>query len=270
MTWVYSSRLAHKQSNRRQERIDSAKLQLERLRAAMSSPRSRLKNRSAIHERLKKILTKFNVTRYLRVTVGSEETHTYRQKGPGRPGPDTEYRRVTKTRHTLSWTVRTDLVERDHIHDGMYPLLTNDRSLTPAEVLNHHKRQPKLEARFRQLKDPMAIAPVFLKNEARIEALFFLYAVSLLVQALMEREIRQAMQREGLPSLPLYPEGRPSRFPTATQMLRLFAPLQRTEILSDGESIKTVHPTLSDLQKETLRLLGVPASRYRVSPRPAS
>ena len=270
VTWVYSSRLARKQSNRRQERIDGAKQQLERLQASMSSPRSRLKNRSVIYERLKRILTKFNVTRYLRVTVGSEETHTYRQKGPGRPGPDTEYRRKTRKHYSLSWSVRTDLVEREHIHDGMYPLLTNDRSLTPAEVLKHHKRQPKLEARFRQLKDPMAIAPVYLKSEARIEALFFLYAVSLLVQALMERKIRQAMKREGIPSLPLYPEGRPSRFPTATQVLRLFGPLQRIEILSNGESIKTIHPTLSDLQKETLRLLGIPASRYRISPQPAS
>ena len=152
---------------------------------------------------------------------------------------------------------------RDHVHDGMYPLLSNDTGLSAEQVLHHHKRQPRLEARFRQLKDPMAIAPVFLKNEARIEALFFLYALALLVQALMEREIRRRMKAEGIAALPLYPEERPSRWPTATQILRLFAPVQRHQILSDGRPIKTIHPTLTSVQKEVLRLLDVPASRYR-------
>ncbi|MFQ5382833.1 MAG: hypothetical protein ACE5EF_14635, partial [Dehalococcoidia bacterium] len=104
-----------------------------------------------------------------------EEIHTFRQRGPGRPGPNTAYRRITKKRYTLTWDVRVDLVERDRTHDGMFPLLSNDRSLTPANAFHHYKRQPRLEARFRQLKDPMAIAPVFLKNEGRIEALFFLF-----------------------------------------------------------------------------------------------
>jgi len=270
VTWVYSSLLAGKQSHKRQERIDRAKHELAKLSATLASPRTRIKKRSVVHERLKDILTQLDVTRYLRVKVGQEEIHTFRQKGPGRPGPDTAYRRITKKRFTLAWTVQTDLVERDHVHDGMFPLLSNDRSLTPAEVFHHYKRQPKLEARFRQLKDPMAIAPVFLKNEARIEALFFLYAVSLLVQALLEREVRQAMKREDVASLPLYPEERPSRFPTATQLLRLFGPLQRHEILSGDASIKTIHPDLSDLQKEVLRLLGVPANRYRRPPPAAS
>ena len=52
------------------------------------------------------------------------------------------------------------------------------------------------------------IAPVFLKDEGRIEALFTLYAIALLVQALIERELRQAMAREGIEELPIYPEQR--------------------------------------------------------------
>jgi transposase len=263
VTWVYSSRLAQKQSTLRQERIDRAKLELEGLRASLSSPRSRLKKRAVIYERLKEILTRLDVTRYLRVKVGQEEIHTYRQRGPGRPGRNTNYRRVTKRRYTLGWSVRTDFVARDHVHDGMYPLLSNDASLSAAQVLHHHKRQPRLEARFRQLKDPMAIAPVFLKNEGRIEALFFLYALALLVQALMEREIRRSMAAERIPALPLYPEERPSRWPTATQILRLFAFVQHHQVLSDGQPIKSIEPTLSDVQKDVLRLLGVPASRYK-------
>lgn len=96
-----------------------------------------------------------------------------------------------------------------------------------------------------------------------IEALFSLYALALLVQALMEREIRGRMKSEGTAALPLYPEQRPSPWPTATQILRLFAPVQRHRLLSDGRPIKTIHPTLTDTQREVLRLLDVPVSRYR-------
>ena len=48
VTWVYSSLLARKQSNKRQERIDRAKHELEKLRASLASPRTRLRKRSVI------------------------------------------------------------------------------------------------------------------------------------------------------------------------------------------------------------------------------
>ena len=45
-----------------------------------------------------------------------------------------------------------------------------------------YKCQPTIEKRFEQIKTVHEIAPVFLKNEARIEALFTLYFLALLVQ----------------------------------------------------------------------------------------
>ena len=69
---------------------------------------------------------------------------------------------------------------------------------------------------------------MFLKNEGRIEALFYLYFLVLLVQALIERELRRAMQREQLSALPLYPEERATRRPTAEQILRLFSHTTRS------------------------------------------
>ena len=51
--------------------------------------------------------------------------------------------------------------------------------------------------------DVHEIAPVFLKNSLRIEAFFSVYFVALLVQALIERELRQAIKREGLKASPL-------------------------------------------------------------------
>jgi transposase len=54
-------------------------------------------------------------------------------------------------------------------------------SLPPSEVLEAHKGQPMIEKRFEQIKTVHEIAPVFLKNEGRIEALFTVYFLALLV-----------------------------------------------------------------------------------------
>ena len=98
------------------------------------------------------------------------------------------------------------------------------------------------------------IAPVLLKNEGRIEALFFVYFLALLVQALIERELRRAMQRERIDELPLYPEERSTQRPTAEQILRLFSLTQRHILQHDGESIHTFDPELTDLQRQVLTL----------------
>ena len=134
----------------------------------------------------------------------------------------------------------------------MYPLMTNDRSLSPAQVLEAHKGQPMIEKRFEQVKTVHEIAPVFLKNEGRIEALFTLYFLALLVQALIERELRLAMTRENIDELPLYPEQRQCAHPTTEQVLRLFSLAERHKLLQDGQTIQVFDLSLTDLQRQVL------------------
>jgi transposase len=203
------------------------------------------------------------VKRYVKVKLKRISQHSFRQERPGRPGPDTKFVRKTKKRWQIQWSVDDDAVAYGHKSDGMYPLLTNDKSLTPRQVLEAHKRQPTIEKRFEQTKTVFEIAPVFLKNEGRIEALFFLYFLSLLVQALIEREIRLAMESEGIEELPLYPEDRPNRRPTAEQILRLFSLMERHSLLEEDREIQVFDPELTSLQKEVLRLLNVPETAYR-------
>ena len=146
----------------------------------------------------------------------------------------------------------------------MYPLLTNDRKLTDAQVLEAHKRQPTIEKRFEQTKSVFEIAPVLLKNEGRVEALFFVYFLALLVQALIERELRRAMQCQGVDSLPLYPEDRTPQPPPAEQIFRLFSLTQRHLLKYKGKTVHTFEPELTDLQRQVLTLLGVPETVYHV------
>ena len=138
-----------------------------------------------------------------------------------------------------------------------------DWGLTPRQVLEAHKRQPAVEKRFEQLKTVHQIAPVFLKNEGRVEALFFLYFAALMVQALIERDLRKAMQRQGIEEIPIYPEERLCRRPTAQQVLRLFALSERHLLLHGRSVVRVFQPKMTGLQQKVLKLLAAPMSLYR-------
>jgi hypothetical protein len=77
------------------------------------------------------------------------------------------------------------------------------------------------------------------------------------MESLLERELRRAMEREGIESLPLYPESRGCRRPTARKVIDLFEDVQRHE-LSAGRRPAVVFTTkLSRLQRRMLGLLNM-------------
>ncbi len=271
ITWVYSSLLALKQQRRRREHIARAIQELNDFNATLAGPRNRRRTREKVQRRLDEILDKGKVRRYLPVEIVEDAHHKYKQARAGRPGPKTRYVRKTRKFHRLDWELDQDKIAYDEKSDGMYPLVTNDSKLTDAQVLEAHKRQPTIEKRFEQLKTVFEIAPVLLKNEGRIEALFYVYFLTLLVQALIERELRRAMVRSGIEELPLYPEERTTKRPTAEQIFRLFSLTQRHTLMRDSEPVRTFEPDLTDLQRQVLQLLGVPERLYRTrAPRRAS
>ena len=137
------------------------------------------------------------------------------------------------------------------------PLFTNDRTLIPQQVLKAHKKQQRLENRFEQRKTVHEIAPVFLKNRARIEAFFTVYFLALLIQALIERELRQTMKCERLNALPLFPEERRCAHPTTEQVLRLFSHAERHFLSRAGRVVQSFEPEFTPLQRQVLDLLGV-------------
>ncbi len=154
------------------------------------------------------------------------------------------------------------MIAYDRKSDGMYPLLTNDRELSVQEAFAAHRRLPAIEKRFEQLKSVFELAPIFLKNEDRIEAFFFVYFLALLVQALVERELRQGMQRARVPELPIYPEERRCHRPTAEQVFRLFSLAARNVLVLGGKNVRILDPELTDLQHQVLGLIGVPPAAY--------
>lgn len=260
--WLWSALLALKQEQSRRERIARAEELLGELQAQLTGSRSRRRSQEDVADRVDAILGGQQVSRWLEVKIHGTETHRYRQATRGRPGPDTRYVRSTRRGWRLEWKVDENVIAFDRRSDGMYPLLTNDRNLSVQEAFAAHRRQPAIEKRFEQLKSVFEIAPICLKNESRIEALFFLYFLALLVQALLERELRRGMQRAGIAEMPIYPEERSCHRPTAEQVFRLFALPARTVLIHDGREVRVLPPQLTELQRQVLRLMGVPPTAY--------
>ena len=262
IVWVWSTLLTLRQHARRLRNIAAAIEDFEQLRQRLASSKARLRGAPEIDLQIKLTLDKHHVGRYLQVRRIVREEHVFKQARRGRPGPNTAYCKVTKRRFDLAWDLDDDAIAYDRRSDGMYPLMTNDRTLSDAQVLEAHKGQPMIEKRFEQIKTVHEIAPVFLKDEGRIEALFTLYVIALLIQALVERELRQAMARDGIDELPIYPEQRQCSHPTTEQVLRLFSLAERHQLRQRDHTVQRFDLALTDLQRQVLGLLGVPTSAF--------
>lgn len=260
--WIRSSQKITLDAIRRTDRLRRACADLDKLAARLASPRSRFRTAPAVEAAVQTILDETETGHLITVTVNCHQEKTYRQETRGRPGPNTRYRSVTRPRLRLTYTVDAAAVSAEAAADGCFPLITNDRDMAPAQVLAAYKYQPHLEQRHAELKGPMDVAPVFLKDPARIEGLFCLEFLALLTRALIEREIRQAMERQNLSALSLYPEDRDCRAPTATRVLDIFTGLARHRLLQDGHVVQVFTPPLSPLQIKVLDLLGVPAAAF--------
>jgi hypothetical protein len=128
----------------------------------LQSKRSRMRERRAVDEAINKILRKGGAQRWVEVEVVERTESTLKQAEPGRPGPDTKYVRMDRRRFSVKWTAKEDVIRYDARSDGMYPLITNDKQMHPADALKNYKYQPQLEKRHEQLKTEYLVAPVLL------------------------------------------------------------------------------------------------------------
>ena len=260
LLWYHSARKAELDALARHRRLERVSTALAELRARLASPRTRYRDRAKVAQAVDAILREGEAEGLIAVTVAERTTETYRQEKRGRPGPDTRYLRRQATRFDLVWQLDHDRLAQEARCDGVFPLVTNVTTLSALELLLAYKQQPLIETRFSQLKTDFVVAPVFLKEVSRVQALLCVYFLALLVEALLERELRRAMEREGVESLPLYPEGRACRRPTARRVIDLFEDVQRHELKAKGQAAVVFTTELTRLQRQVLRLLGMPGA----------
>ncbi len=263
LLWYHSTRKAELDALARANRIARATRELDTLQQRLTSPRTRHRQRDKVAKAVEEILKSRDVQDWISVTIEEHQQERFRQAGRGRPTKNTRYVKQVSTRFDLSYQIDHARIAEDQRCDGIFPLVTNVLELSEKELLLIYKRQPVIEKRFSQLKTDFRVAPVYLKDVSRIQSLLCVYFLVLLVESLLERELRQAMGREQLDSLPMYPEDRPCRRPTARRVIDLFADIQRHTLHSDGQAPTVFVTELSALQRRILKLLGVPTTKYR-------
>ena len=262
LIWFRSSEKWKRDEQWRQNAVDRARFELHRLRDRVG--RRKLKTQAQVQSAVETILDETKARPWLVVELTRSERHRHKQAGRGRPGPNTRYLRVTTTVYEPVVTVDAEAVRRSAATDGIFPLVTNAavERLSTLEVLQTYKYQAFIEKRHEQLKTAAEIVPVNFKSVERIEAFLFLYFLAITLHALIERQVRRAMAARRLPSIPLYPEERECRAPTADKILQVFEPLRKYHLRRNARLVQTFADPLSDIQATVLDLLGIPASVY--------
>jgi transposase len=255
--WYKSSHKLERDAEARGNALQTATKALNDIRAKLEGPRPRWRSQASVAQAVERILEKTGAGRWLDYKVLPFEKPTYHQEKRGRPGAKTRWRRRLKTRFQLTWTLRQDQIDYDARCDGLFPLISNT-ALSPQQILEIYKsKQPLVERQHHVLKAVQSGVPVFLHSASRIEALFFLHFVALLVNALLERQVRRAMAERGIKALPLYAEERECRAPSAERILETFGRLQRHLLRKDGELIQRFDPELTPLHRKILGLAGL-------------
>jgi hypothetical protein len=264
VVWVHDSGKRLRDAAARARKIEKGVEAIgDDLAGRLSSPRSRLRTAAAVHAAAEAALADAAAGRWVRFSVTEKTQESFRQTRAGRPGPDTGYRRIEKKTFEVTCDVDYQQVACDAVSDGCWPLITNDRDMTGAEVLAAYRYQPNLERRHHLLKGVQDAAPIWIKTIPRIEAIFLCHFIALLISALIERQIRMAMKAAEIARIPIYPELRGCAAPSADRIFEIFAHVARHELRdSTGVLVQVFEPEFTELQLKILDLLEVPVTAY--------
>jgi transposase len=86
----------------------------------------------------------------------------------------------------------TEGLARERGIEGKYVIATTETALSVLEVVAIYKDLSDVERGFRQLKDVLAVRPIYHQIETRVKAHIFVAALALLVQRLLDRRLEQA------------------------------------------------------------------------------
>jgi transposase len=258
--WIYSS------EKRRRDRI-AREVALEKAETELTSLNARLNTRNhkdspEILRAVNDILSEHGVKNLLKVRLLAKSHKSIKQKGKGRPSHKTSYETITDTLYTIAWQRDREVIKQEARLDGIFPLLSTDTSLKAIQVLKAYKYQPRLEKRFAQFKTVHNAAPLLFKKIERIEANMFVFFIALVLQALLEREIRSKMSAAQIDNLYIYPEDRECKRPTTSIVFDRFSQLSRYVVR--GKNIPECHfqDQMSPAQIEILSVLGITENDY--------
>jgi transposase len=254
--WIYSSEKRIRDKESREKKLRKAEYDLMELNSKLN--KRDLKEPQAIKEAVNSIIAQYNVGEFLRVDLSSTQEEETVQVGRGKPGKNTKYKKIKTTFYYLNWSRRIKELEAESRTDGIFPLLCTDDSLDAREVLKAYKYQPKLERGFCKFKWIHKAAPLLFKKIERVEANMFAFFIALVIESLIERQVRYKMKDREIESLAIYPEEREAPHPTTTKILRIFDEISTYKIINEqNRTVKEFRDELTETQKQILDLLEI-------------
>ena len=171
----------------------------------------------------------------------------------GRPKKDSN---VIKHIFQIKATFQEDeeAIENKRKQKGKYVVATNALNLDKETIYREYKEQQGVERGFRFIKDPRFFAEsTFLKKEQRIVSMVMIMGISLLVYALAERKLRNALKdmNETLPNQ----LGKPIKNPTMRMVFEKFSNVTLLIINDDGKLSKKVL-NIKEVHRKILALMG--------------
>jgi transposase len=257
--WIFSSEKKKRDQKDREEALKKTEYKLAELSGKLNT--RKLKTQKDILKKVDSILDERGIKKYFHIAL-TEITEEYKKQiGIGRPGNKTKYRTVSKKIYSLSYTRNLKTLKEEKNVDGIFPILSTNPDMTAKEALLAYKYQPRLEKRFTQFKTIHKAAPLLFKKIERVEGIMFLFFVALILQALIEREVRNKMKDDKILALPVYPEQRIAYHPTTSKIFYRFSGIS-LYYLNQGRSIKRYQDELSEVQKKIISILGMSEKQY--------
>jgi transposase len=190
--------------------------------------------------KLADIQKKLNTRRYKKRTYVEQRLVVIQQGNPAKGLVDIQLSGEDGAL-TLTFRINRQRLAEVQALDGRYALTTNAYQLDASEALTLFKGQDGVEKRFRVVKGPLLVRPLFVRTDRRIEGLVFITLLALLVRAILERTCRQ----RGL-------------HVTAKRLFRGFATLQAVDLTWADGSLQRRASEMTAFQAQVLHTLGWP------------
>ena len=258
--WFYSTEKSQRDRQSRLERIEAAEQKLTELRPKLN--RAHLKRQGQILGAAKEILKHYRVQEFVELRLQWHRQITRKRPRGRPPGGKIVYIYQQHNSYSLHWSRKSAVLRAEARTDGVVPLLCTDAAVLPKAVLQAYKFQARLEKRFSQFKDVHRAAPLLFKKIVRVEANMFVFFIALLIQALLERELRRELANRGLPPLKLYPEDRDAPHPTTSQLFKTFDRLSTYAISQADMPCETYHDELIETHRQVLSLLNITEQEF--------
>ena len=148
---------------KREQAMERARQHLEKLKERVTS--GKLKQPEKIGAAVERIMQKYHGYRYFdwKLTAGG-----------------------------LEFSEDAERLGREKKIEGKYVVMTGEKGLSILDAVALYKELTEVESGFRQLKDVMAMRPIYHQIEARVRAHIFVAALALLVQRLLGRRLKEA------------------------------------------------------------------------------